>query len=239
MSEDEVAIVKCGSTAGPFKLRLVRKWSPHGYDRAVELFRRGFYNNTHFFRAMNNFLVQFGITYSDDEELRTFARSQIPDDPQLDPRIKFRPGIISFAGGGDNSRTAQMFFTYGPGNNLGASKWETPIGEVVEGMDNVNNFNKSYGDHESFGGKAPNQGDIRTHGRDWVEKNYPGLSSFEECTVSTVTPGVAGLMGASRLAHNSDSMSHGESFLALGFIAAVAFGLFVISKRNKSRRFKI
>ena len=115
----------------------------------------------------------------------------------------------------------------------------TPIGEVVEGMDNVNNFNKSYGDHESFGGKAPNQGDIRTHGRDWVEKNYPGLSSFEECTVSTVTPGVAGLMGASRLAHNSDSMSHGESFLALGFIAAVAFGLFVISKRNKSRRFKI
>ena len=104
MSEDEVAIVKCGSTAGPFKLRLVRKWSPHGYDRAVELFRRGFYNNTHFFRAMNNFLVQFGITYSDDEELRTFARSQIPDDPQLDPRIKFRPGIISFAGGGKDSR---------------------------------------------------------------------------------------------------------------------------------------
>jgi cyclophilin family peptidyl-prolyl cis-trans isomerase len=122
-----------------------QEWSPNGYDRAVELYERHFYDNSHFFRAVPNFLVQFGISYSEDKELQHFAKKSIQDDPKQDPPIEFHPGIISYAGSGPNSRTSQMFFSYGSSPNLGRELWETPIGEVIEGMDVAEQF-YSYGD---------------------------------------------------------------------------------------------
>ena len=59
--DDEKAIIECDTTAGPFTMELRRYWSPYGYDRAVELFDRGFYDQSHFFRVVPKFLVQFGI----------------------------------------------------------------------------------------------------------------------------------------------------------------------------------
>ena len=56
-----VAIVECGTTAGPFAIQLRKEWSPLGYERALELFERGFYDHSHFFRVLPGFLVQFGI----------------------------------------------------------------------------------------------------------------------------------------------------------------------------------
>jgi hypothetical protein len=46
-----------------FVMEFHREWSPHGYDKAVLLFERGYYDQSHFFRVVPNFLVQFGITY--------------------------------------------------------------------------------------------------------------------------------------------------------------------------------
>lgn len=60
--EGEEAIVSCGTTKGPIVMRMHHDWSPHGYDRVVDLFERGFYDHSHFFRAVPKFLVQFGIT---------------------------------------------------------------------------------------------------------------------------------------------------------------------------------
>ena len=59
----EKVTVSCETTAGSFKMELHKDWSPNGYKRAVELFDRGFYDNSHFFRVVPNFLVQFGIRY--------------------------------------------------------------------------------------------------------------------------------------------------------------------------------
>lgn len=96
--DNEVARVSCGTTAGDIVLELKRQWSPHGYDRAVELFERGYYDHSHFFRTVPGFLVQFGISYSNDRELIQLGKSTIPDDPQLQPPIKFEEGTISYAG---------------------------------------------------------------------------------------------------------------------------------------------
>ena len=129
-----------------YSLRLqTQEWSPIGYDRAVELFERHFYDDSHFFRAVPNFLVQFGISYTEDKELKAFARKPIQDDPKFDPPIEFHPGIISYAGSGPNSRTSQLFISYGSSKNLGRELWETPIGKVIEGMENAEQF-YSYGD---------------------------------------------------------------------------------------------
>jgi len=180
MSE-ETAIVSCETSAGPIKIKLFHEWSPFGYDRAVELFEKGYYDNSHFFRTVPNFLVQFGITYSESQELKRFARTTIPDDSQLDPRIEFKEGMVSYAGSGENSRTSQLFIAYAPNKNLGTNPWETPIGKVIEGMDNVRNFYSGYGDMPPWG-KGPVQGKIYA-GPSYIEDNFPKTSRFETCTV--------------------------------------------------------
>lgn len=62
MGQGEEAVVSCGTTKGPIVMRMHRDWSPNGYDRVVDLFERGFYDESHFFRAVPGFLCQFGIT---------------------------------------------------------------------------------------------------------------------------------------------------------------------------------
>ncbi|CAJ1968886.1 unnamed protein product [Cylindrotheca closterium] len=172
----EEAIVRCKTTAGTFTLKLNRIWSPNGYDRAVELFERKFYDGSHFFRVVKGFLVQFGISYSEDKELQKFAKSTIKDDPPKG--IKFKPGTMSFAGSGDNSRTSHLFISYGSAQSLGREKWETPIGEVIEGMEHVESF-YSYGDMPPWG-KGPVQGKIYS-GRSYIEDNFPKTDSFIRC----------------------------------------------------------
>jgi len=61
-------------------------------------------------------------------------------------------------GSGPNSRTSQLFISLREdGGNFGKELWETPIGKVVEGMENVRDFYAGYGDmppvswHISFG----------------------------------------------------------------------------------------
>ena len=122
--EDEEAVVRCGTTKGDIELKLIRSWSPNGYDRAVKLFENKFYDNSHFYRVVKNFLVQFGISYSKDKELQGMARKPIQDDPKHDPPIKFEPGIVSYAGSGPNSRTSQLFISYGSAKSLGTQLWE-------------------------------------------------------------------------------------------------------------------
>ena len=61
VNKDETALIECSTTAGSFKMKLIREWSPFGYDRAVYLFQHGFYDTSHFFRTVPGFLVQFGI----------------------------------------------------------------------------------------------------------------------------------------------------------------------------------
>lgn len=177
---EEEAIVRCGTTKGDITLQLIREWSPNGYDRAVELFERHFYDGSHFFRAVPKFLVQFGISYSGDKELQRFSKRSIRDDPPHDPGIGFELGTISFAGSGPDSRTSQLFFSYGANKGLGKQKWETPIGKVIEGMENAEEF-YSYGDMPPWG-NGPVQGKIY-NGPQYIENNFPLIDKFLECTV--------------------------------------------------------
>jgi cyclophilin family peptidyl-prolyl cis-trans isomerase len=113
--------------------------------------------------------------------LKKFGHTQIPDDPQHDPVIPFEEGTISYAGSGDNSRTSQLFISYGPSKSLGTQKWETPVGKMIEGMENVRNLYSGYGDGPPFG-KGPAQGKIHSGPR-YIEENFPLLDSFKTCTV--------------------------------------------------------
>jgi len=179
---DVSAEVQCGTTSGPFKFHLYRSWSPNGVDRTIELFEKHFFDNSHFFRVVHGFLVQFGISYTTDPALRNLGNTNIQDDPQLIPPIKFEEGIISYAGSGPNSRSSQMFIAYGPVASLGKELWETPIGKVVEGMENVRSFYAGYGEMPPWG-KGPEQNKIRNKGLAYMEEGFPKMDSFLECTL--------------------------------------------------------
>jgi len=176
----ETALVKCDTTAGQFTLSLIKSWAPIGYERAVELFEREFFDNSHFFRVIPNFLVQFGISYTDDKELQRFADSAIKDDPVIHPPIVFDEGVISFAGSGSNSRTSHIFIAYGPSSSLGTMPWETPIGEVVDGMDTLRRLYSGYGDGKP-NGLGPEQYKIRSGGKSFMNDKYPKLDYFLHC----------------------------------------------------------
>jgi cyclophilin family peptidyl-prolyl cis-trans isomerase len=97
-TEKEQAIASCGTSAGPIVMQFTRQWSPIGYDRVVEFFQRSFYDHSHFFRVATDFLVQFGISYSYDKDLQSYARRSVADDPQMNPPITFDTGSISLSG---------------------------------------------------------------------------------------------------------------------------------------------
>jgi len=60
-NDDETTTITCHTTAGQLSMVFRKSWSAIGYDRVVELFERGFYDDSHFFRVIPDFLTQFGI----------------------------------------------------------------------------------------------------------------------------------------------------------------------------------
>lgn len=190
-----------------------REWSPNGYDRAIELYERHFFDGSHFFRAIPGFLVQFGISYSHDQELQKFAKTAIQDDPKHVPEIHFKPGIISYAGSGPNSRTSQMFISYGSAQSLGTQPWETPLGQVIEGMENAEQF-YSYGDMPPWG-KGPAQGKIHGH-PEYIQNEFPLIDSFVHCKVErfNVSGGVGGNKdtATNKVLKKEDGVSDEETF---------------------------
>ena len=189
VDEDEVSIIQCDTSAGKFTLRLERRWSPHGYDRAVELFRRKYYDNSHFYRV-TDYLVQFGIGYTQSDELWQLAHDvKIPDDPMLDPPIPFREGTIAFASKGKNSRRSELFIVLDNdeetiekfGNNR--NPWETPIGTVVDGMSALSNLYRGYGELKPLNENGPDAFKIKHVGRSYVEANFPLMDHFRQCSV--------------------------------------------------------
>ena len=116
---DQKALVTCTTTKGPIVMILHRSWSPLGYDRAAELFERKYYDGSHFFRVIPQFLVQFGLSYTTDTELKKFADNEIEDDPKREDLMPFREGMMSFAGSGPNSRTSQLFIAFDGAGGLG------------------------------------------------------------------------------------------------------------------------
>ena len=184
---DQHAIVSCTTSAGPLLMHFHKAWSPHGYERATSLFEKHYYDQSHFFRVVPHFLVQFGIGYTTDQELKRYSQSSIPDDPKRSDLLPFREGMMSFAGSGPNSRSSQLFIAYDKAGNLGTSPWETPFGEVIgqKSLDTVRNFYQGYGDMPPWG-KGPQQGPIHNKGSSYIEENYPKLDRFNTCSVKRV-----------------------------------------------------
>ena len=157
--------VEFQTSAGAFVVEVHRDWSPNGADRFYSLVKNKFYDDCAFFRAMEGFMVQFGIGATPD---KNFGWEDIQDDPR--PVKSNQPGFITFAKTSmPNSRSTQVFINYGNNARLDTDGF-TPFGKVIGGMSAVNSINKEYG-----GAPSSLQGEMKQRGNAVLKERFPNL----------------------------------------------------------------
>lgn len=169
----EVYRVVFATTEGDFTVRVRREWAPRGADRFYNLARHGFYDGARFFRVVDGFVAQFGL--SGEPRLDSlWRRHAIPDDPV---RASNGRGTIAFASSGEDTRTTQLFVNLRDNSRLDALGF-APIGRVVEGMDVVDQLYAGYGEGAPRGA-GPSQERIVREGNAYLEEEFPKLDYVE------------------------------------------------------------
>ena len=168
----EVFRAKLTTTKGDVVLEINRAWAPIGADRFYNLVRAGFFTNVAFFRVVPRFMVQFGISPRPDVA-RAWENAQIIDDPVKQSNKR---GRITFAKtGAPNSRTTQVFINYVDNVFLDPQGF-APVGEVVEGMENVDKIYSGYGE-------SPDQGRLHSEGKAYSDKAFPMLDKVVSASI--------------------------------------------------------
>ena len=158
----QLASLKGGKT-GNVVIRTKPSWSPLGVEHFHQLMDSNFYDEARFFRVVPNFIVQFGIPAVPTKKWK----QPIKDDPVLQTNAR---GTLTFATSGANTRTTQLFINTRKGGNKFLDKEGfSPIGEVIEGIEFVDEIDDEYGEQ-------PNQGKIQNQGNEYLNKNFPKLS---------------------------------------------------------------
>jgi peptidyl-prolyl cis-trans isomerase A (cyclophilin A) len=166
----EVFLAEFTTTKGVFVIEAHRSWAPNAADRFYNLVKLGFFDDTRFFRAIPDFMVQFGIP-GDPQVAVKWMNASIPDDPVTQSNLR---GFVTFAQTDHpNSRTTQIFITFENHPRLDASGF-APFGKVVRGMDVVDSLYKGYGEGPPSGG-GPSQERIQSEGNAYLDQVYPKL----------------------------------------------------------------
>ena len=165
------------TSKGAFVVEVHRAWSPNGADRVYNLVRNGFYDGARFFRVLDGFMAQFGI--GGDPAIQTHWRTaSIPDDPVIESNTR---GRVTFAMGGPNTRSTQLFINYGDNSRLDGDGF-APIGEVIEGMEVVDGLYSGYGEGAPRG-QGPSQREIQERGNEYLMADFPDLDYIERATI--------------------------------------------------------
>jgi peptidyl-prolyl cis-trans isomerase A (cyclophilin A) len=173
--------VKFDTSAGEFVVKVTRDWAPNGADRFYNLVKNGFFDDARFFRAVANFMVQFGIN-GEPTVARVWQNARIPPDPLKQSNKK---GFITYAmqGGpqGASTRTTQVFINLKDNAFLDKSGF-APFGEVVSGMQVVEKLHTGYGDGPPSG-SGPEQGRVQMEGNAYLKKDFPKLDYVKKATI--------------------------------------------------------
>ncbi len=170
---------KFETSKGTFVIQVRRAWAPNGADRFYNLVKNGYYDGCKIFRMMPYFMVQWGIN-GDPKVNALWSRATIPDDPVKQSN---RKGYVSFAMGGKNTRTTQVFINFTDDNILLDGQGFAPFGTVVKGTDIVNRFYAEYGDGPPAAKTGPDQGRIQAEGNAYLEKDFPKLDYIKSATI--------------------------------------------------------
>lgn len=182
-THEQITVVHCDTTKGRVEMEVHPEWSPYGAARFLHLVKNGFYTDIALFRV-NAWIVQFGAVKIPEVGWRSQFNNMpsIKDDPQTDcggrcKQGRLFDGALSFAGGGKDSRHAQMFFVHNLADQpIGHSLWEVPFGNITKGLDVVRSFYSGYGENV-------NQVNIFQGGTAWAKEKFPLLDYLHTCTI--------------------------------------------------------
>ena len=165
------------TTKGDFVIAVQRAWAPLGADRFYNLARSGYYDGVRFFRVLPGFMAQFGI-HGDTAVTAAWRERRIQDDPVRRTNIR---GLASFATAGPGTRTTQIFINYGNNDRLDAMGF-APFGQVVEGMEVVDQLYGGYGEGAPAG-RGPDQFRLNVEGEKYLARQFPKLDKINKVTV--------------------------------------------------------
>lgn len=164
------------TTKGDIVIAVHRAWAPLGADRFYNLVRSGFYDGTRFFRVLPGFMAQFGI-HGDTAVTTAWRERRIADDPVRRTNLR---GMVTFATAGPGTRTTQIFINYGSNDRLDGMGF-APFGEVVQGMDVVDQLYGAYGEGAPRG-RGPDQYRLNLEGERYLARQFPKLDKINKAT---------------------------------------------------------
>jgi peptidyl-prolyl cis-trans isomerase A (cyclophilin A) len=166
----ETFLAKFTTTKGDFVVEVHRDWAPNAADRFYNLVKLGFFDDTRFFRAIEGFMVQFGIAADPQVSLK-WRDANIQDDPLTQSNLR---GFVTFAQTGRaNSRSTQVFVNYRNNARLDAAGF-VPFAKVASGMEVVDSLYKGYGEGAPEG-NGPNQALVQSQGNAYLDREFPLL----------------------------------------------------------------
>ena len=168
--------VELDTTKGPILIDVRRDWAPNGADRFYELVKKGYYTDVAFFRVVNGFMAQVGI--SGDPAVNVEWRAKpIADDPVKASNTR---GTVTFATSGPNSRTTQFFINFVDNSRLDGMGF-APFGKVKD-MAPVDALYDGYGEGAPSG-RGPSQGRMQTEGNSYLRESFPKLDYIKSAKI--------------------------------------------------------
>jgi peptidyl-prolyl cis-trans isomerase A (cyclophilin A) len=166
------------TSKGVIVIQATRAWAPIGADRFYNLVKNGFYDDTRFFRVLDDFMAQIGINGTPAIQ-ENWRNATIFDDPVKQSNKR---GFVTFAkSGAPNSRSTQIFINFKDNSSLDKSGF-APFGEVTTGMDVVDKLYSGYGEGAPSG-RGPEQGKLQAEGNAYLLKSFPKLDYVKKATI--------------------------------------------------------
>lgn len=173
------------TTKGRFVVKACRAWSPLGVDRLYHLVNGGYFDGLVIYRVgetksvKGGRVVQFGQS-GDTTVNRAWEKATFADEPVVRAR---RPGSVSFARGGPNTRGVEIAIATNAATALdtvrylGVTGFPT-VAEVVEGLAVLQRLNGEYGN-------APIENDsLSILGGAYLDRAFPRLDRLVKARIT-------------------------------------------------------
>jgi peptidyl-prolyl cis-trans isomerase A (cyclophilin A) len=174
------------TSKGRFDVMARKSWAPIGVDHFYTVLQNKYYDDARFFRVVKGFVAQFGMS-GEPKMTEEWQRRCIADEPVHHSNTR---GTLSFARGGPNTRSVQLFvnLTDNPVLDSLSGFGFPPIGEVVSGMDVVDSLYSGYGDAAprsgpQYGREGPDQDSIAARGNAYLSTGWPKLDFIKTARV--------------------------------------------------------
>jgi peptidyl-prolyl cis-trans isomerase A (cyclophilin A) len=175
----ELFSARMETSKGAIVIEVHREWAPNGADRFYNLVRNGYYDDTRFFRVIENRWAQFGIN-GDPSISAAWRNRTVPDDARA---VSNTLGTIAFAFAVPDGRATQVFINLRDNSATHDSIGFAPFGRVVEGMEHALALNAEYGETSGSGIRAGKQERLFAEGNGYLDKEFPRLDRLNRATI--------------------------------------------------------